>query len=142
MNIIWKSYISSRFTELAVGVCVTCMPAISVFIRKGRETYASNHTSASSRRQLRPQASEPSAKPSRRWQEKLGVSFGAPTANKWRNLDDDSQDLKTDDSAALELGNCQDHTTTTVVGGGFPLHEHLGSQIHYSRSVHAESEEG
>jgi len=142
MKLIRRSYIKSRFTEMAVGVSVTCMPTTSVFIRNLRETLANTPDAAGSGRQLRSQATGSSAKPCRRWQEKLRVSFGAPSANKWRNLDDSSRDLRTHDSAALELGNCQDHTTTTVVGGGFHSHEYLGSEIHYSRSIHAESEEG
>lgn len=122
---------------MAVGVSVTCMPTTSAFFRNLRTTYKNDHEDASSRRRLAHQSTATNSNTSKSWWEKLGVGFGGPLANKWRNLDDSEQDLGIHDPAALELGNHRNHTVTTVIGGDSSPHEHLGDQIYYSRSIHA-----
>lgn len=122
------SFEHSRFTELAIGVSVSCMPTTSIACRHLKSTYSRSDTTPD-----RPALSRETDLSSRvkRYKRKLG--FGSSL---WQSMGESQSDLMCDTTIAMD----NRRTTEAVVEGGPPPNGMPGHEIHYTTRIQAHSE--
>ncbi len=124
-----KSYLfeHSRFTEVAVGVSVSCMPTTSVVFRHLRGTYSRSDVTPN-----QPAIGRETDLSSRVNRHKRKFGFGSSA---WQSMGESESNLT---DTTIELGSRK--TTQTVVDGGPPPNGMPGNEIHYTTHIQAHSE--
>lgn len=120
----------SRFTEMAVGVCISSMPATSIFFRNLNGTYSRNNASSG-----RPVASHSADTTTEKNRQRRNLQ--SSSSRRWQGLDGSQTDLTHCDTA-FELGDVN-NTRTLVLGG--EQKNILGSGIYFSSTISSQYSE-